>query len=98
MREFDIEIVTTLVMASTLMYIKSKELLPEYRCTMRRRKAKIPAGNSFASWWSTRNQGRRRQAGNAGAHAGKCYPRLPAKQEFEMPEDRGPGLKVSITI
>ena len=24
------------------------------------------------------------------------YPRLPAKQEFEMPEDRGPGLKVSI--
>ena len=100
MREFDIEIAGEfLVMASTLMYIKSKELLPVeqqvqadeeeegedprwelIRKLVEYKKLRTPP----TSWkrWSTRRR--------------MSTPRLPAKQEFEMPEDRGLGLKVSI--
>ncbi len=58
MRQFDLDIAGEfLVMASTLMYIKSRELLPVDQQVRwkARRKAKTRAGNSSASSSNTRN-------------------------------------------
>ncbi len=59
MREFDLEVAGEfLVMASTLMYIKSRELLPvdqQAQSSKARTKAKIRAGNSSGSSSNTKN-------------------------------------------
>ena len=100
MREFDIEIAGEfLVMASTLMYIKSKELLPvdQQATTDEDDEGEDPR------WELIRKLVEYKKFKDAADKLGTLeheqedvYPRLPAKQEFDMPEDRGPGLKVSI--
>ena len=100
MREFDIEIAGEfLVMASTLMYIKSKELLPveQQVATDEDDEGEDPR------WELIRKLVEYKKFKDAADKLGTLeheqedvYPRLPAKQEFDMPEDRGPGLKVSI--
>ena len=100
MREFDIEIAGEfLVMASTLMYIKSKELLPvdQQVTTDEDDEGEDPR------WELIRKLVEYKKFKDAADKLGTLeheqedvYPRLPAKQEFDMPEDRGPGLKVSI--
>ena len=100
MREFDIEIAGEfLVMASTLMYIKSKELLPvEQQVT-----TDEDDEGEDPRWELIRKLVEYKKFKDAADKLGTLehkqedvYPRLPAKQEFDMPEDRGPGLKVSI--
>ncbi len=100
LREFDIEIAGEfLVMASTLMYIKSKELLPvdQQVATDEDDEGEDPR------WELIRKLVEYKKFKDAADKLGTLeheqegvYPRLPAKQEFDMPEDRGPGLKVSI--
>lgn len=100
MREFDIEIAGEfLVMASTLMYIKSKELLPvdQQVQTDDEEEGEDPR------WELIRKLVEYKKFKDAADKLGTLehkqedvYPRLPAKQQFEMPEDRGPDLKVSI--
>ena len=100
MREFDIEIAGEfLVMASTLVYIKSKELLPvdqqvtvedddegeDPRWELIRKLVEYKKFKDAADKLETLEH---RQE--------DVYPRLPAKQAFEMPEDRGPRVEVSI--
>jgi len=100
MREFDIEIAGEfLVMASTLVYIKSKELLPvdqqvtvedddegeDPRWELIRKLVEYKKFKDAADKLETLEH---RQE--------DVYPRLPAKQTFEMPEDRGPRVEVSI--
>ena len=100
MREFDIEIAGEfLVMASTLMYIKSKELLPVDQQVQ----ADEDDEGEDPRWELIRKLVEYKKFKDAADKLGTLehdqedvYPRLPAKQEFEMPEDRGPGLKVSI--
>ena len=100
MREFDIEIAGEfLVMASTLMYIKSKELLPVEQQVQ----ADEEEEGEDPRWELIRKLVEYKKFKDAAdkletlEHTQEnVYPRLPAKQEFEMPEDRGPGLKVSI--
>ena len=100
MREFDIEIGGEfLVMASTLMYIKSKELLPVEQQVQ----AEEEEEGEDPRWELIRKLVEYKKFKDAAdkletlEHTQEdVYPRLPAKQEFEMPEDRGPGLKVSI--
>ena len=100
MREFDIEIAGEfLVMASTLMYIKSKELLPVDQQVQ----ADDDDEGEDPRWELIRKLVEYKKFKDA---AGKLetlehrqeniYPRLPAKQEFEMPEDRGPRTEVSL--
>ena len=100
MREFDIEIAGEfLVMASTLMYIKSKELLPvdQQVATDEDDEGEDPR------WELIRKLVEYKKFKDAADKLGTLeheqedvYPRLPAKQEFDMPKDRGPRLKVSI--
>ena len=100
MREFDIEIAGEfLVMASTLVYIKSKELLPvdqqvdaeeddegeDPRWELIRKLVEYKKFKDAADKLETLEH---RQE--------DVYPRLPAKQKFEMPEDRGPRVEVNI--
>jgi segregation and condensation protein A len=100
MREFDIEIAGEfLVMASTLMYIKSKELLPVDQQVQ----ADEDDEGEDPRWELIRKLVEYKKFKDAADKLGTLehdqedvYPRLPAKQDFEMPEDRGPGLKVSI--
>ncbi len=100
MREFDIEIAGEfLVMASTLMYIKSKELLPVDQQVQ----TDEDDEGEDPRWELIRKLVEYKKFKDAADKLGTLehdqedvYPRLPAKQEFEMPEDRGPGLKVSI--
>ena len=100
LREFDIEIAGEfLVMASTLMYIKSKELLPvEQQVT-----TDEDDEGEDPRWELIRKLVEYKKFKDAADKLGTLehkqedvYPRLPGKQEFDMPEDRGPGLKVSI--
>jgi len=100
MREFDIEIAGEfLVMASTLMYIKSKELLPVDQQVQ----TDEDDEGEDPRWELIRKLVEYKKFKDAADKLGTLehdqedvYPRLPAKQDFEMPEDRGPGLKVSI--
>ena len=100
MREFDIEIAGEfLVMASTLMYIKSKELLPVDQQVQ----AEDDDEGEDPRWELIRKLVEYKKFKDAAgkletleAEQEDVYPRLPAKQEFEMPEDRGPRTEVSL--
>ena len=100
MREFDIEIAGEfLVMASTLMYIKSKELLPVDQQVQ----AEDDDEGEDPRWELIRKLVEYKKFKDAAgkletleAEQENIYPRLPAKQEFEMPEDRGPRTEVSL--
>ncbi|MBC8326206.1 MAG: segregation/condensation protein A [Verrucomicrobia subdivision 3 bacterium] len=100
MREFDIEIAGEfLVMASTLVYIKSKELLPVDQQVI----AEDDDEGEDPRWELIRKLVEYKKFKDAAdkletlEHRQEdIYPRLPAKQEFEMPEDRGPRVEVSI--
>jgi len=100
MREFDIDIAGEfLVMASTLMYIKSKELLPVDQQVQ----ADEEDEGEDPRWELIRKLVEYKKFKDAAEKLGTLeyeqedvYPRLPAKQQFEMPEDRGPELRVSI--
>ena len=100
MREFDIEIAGEfLVMASTLMYIKSKELLPVDQQV----EAEEDEEGEDPRWELIRKLVEYKKFKDAAdklevlEHEQEdVYPRLPAKQDFEMPEDRGPRVEVNI--
>jgi len=100
MREFDIEIAGEfLVMASTLVYIKSKELLPVDQQVQ----AEDDDEGEDPRWELIRKLVEYKKFKDAAdkletlEHRQEdIYPRLPAKQAFEMPEDRGPRVEVSI--
>ena len=100
MREFDIEIAGEfLVMASTLVYIKSKELLPVDQQVA----AEDDDEGEDPRWELIRKLVEYKKFKDAAdkletlEHRQEdVYPRLPAKQSFEMPEDRGPRVEVSI--
>ncbi len=100
MREFDIEIAGEfLVMASTLVYIKSKELLPVDQQVA----AEDDDEGEDPRWELIRKLVEYKKFKDAADKLESLehrqedvYPRLPAKQEFEMPEDRGPRVEVSI--
>ena len=100
MREFDIEIAGEfLVMASTLMYIKSKELLPVEQQVQ----GDGDDENEDPRWELIRKLVEYKKFKDAAgkletleAEQEDVYPRLPAKQEFEMPVDRGPRTEVSL--
>ncbi len=100
MREFDIEIAGEfLVMASTLVYIKSKELLPVDQQVQ----AEDDDEGEDPCWELIRKLVEYKKFKDAAdkletlEHRQEdVYPRLPAKQTFEMPEDRGPRVEVSI--
>ena len=100
MREFDIEIAGEfLVMASTLVYIKSKELLPVDQQVQ----AEDDDEGEDPRWELIRKLVEYKKFKDAAdkletlEHRQEdVYPRLPAKQAFEMPEDRGPRVEVSI--
>jgi segregation and condensation protein A len=100
MREFDIEIAGEfLVMASTLMYIKSKELLPVEQQVQ----GDGDDENEDPRWELIRKLVEYKKFKDAADNLGtlehqqeNVYPRLPSKQAFEMPEDRGPRLEVNI--
>ena len=100
MREFDIEIAGEfLVMASTLMYIKSKELLPVDQQVA----AEDEDEGEDPRWELIRKLVEYKKFKDAAgkletmeAEQEEVYPRRPAKQEFEVPEDRGPRVEVSL--
>ena len=100
MREFDIEIAGEfLVMASTLMYIKSKELLPVEQQVQ----GDDNDENEDPRWELIRKLVEYKKFKDAADNLGtlehqqeNVYPRLPSKQAFEMPEDRGPRVEVNI--
>ncbi|MDP7011053.1 MAG: segregation/condensation protein A [Verrucomicrobiota bacterium] len=100
MREFDIEIAGEfLVMASTLMYIKSKELLPVEQQVQ----GDDDDENEDPRWELIRKLVEYKKFKDAADNLETLehrqedvYPRLPAKQTFEMPEDRGPRVEVNI--
>ena len=83
MREFDLEVAGEfLVMASTLMYIKSRELLPVDQQVRRRgrgRRRRPALGTHPPARRIQKIQGRRRAIANARSAPGKCLP-APAGQ------------------
>ena len=100
MREFDIEIAGEfLVMASTLVYIKSKELLPvdQQATTEEDDEAEDPRWELIRKLVEYKKFKDAADKLESLEHQQEnVYPRLPAKQTFEMPEDHGPRVEVSI--
>ena len=88
MREFDLEVAGEfLVMASTLMYIKSRELLPvELQAAGEgRTKAKTRAGNSSANWSNIRSSRTPPPIAGARNRAGKHFSPRARKMALESP-------------
>ena len=91
MRMLDLEIAGEFfVMAATLMYIKSRELLPVDQQVQveGEEEGTIPAGNSSGNWSNTRNSRMPPHNCKVWKSAQEdIFPRRPSKLEFEAPRE-----------